>query len=236
MVGEGVTISITVENVGTTASVNTTVEVWHGNSRIDTRDLLPLGPGESRTIDVLWSASSIDSPRKNTLTFKVDPGNKVKELNETNNEVNEDITFVQPPQAKLRNLTVTASKASVKESGEVTVTVTLENDGDEGIALTWDVKDGVTPIEARTPVTVPAKGNKTETFTFKLEGKGEHVITVRILEGGEVAKDENGNDLVMTVTIDVEKKGDDGPGFGAVVALLALFVALSVAIARRRRA
>jgi subtilase family serine protease len=233
-VGDAVTISIKVENVGTKSSENTTLEVWLGNNPISTQDLLILGVGESRTMDVFWPASNILSPNDYNLLVKVDPGNDVKELNDANNEMSATVTFVLPPMPELEGLVVTASKEKVKSGTEITITVSIENTGDAPDLVTFVVKDGETEV-ASEQVTVAAGGNKSETFSFKLKGTGDHTITVSVYKGTDIVLDPLGEELVSDLTVKVTKKPDDNPGFGTLLVALAIIGAVVLLTGQRRR-
>ena len=84
-------------------------------------------------------------------------------------------------------------------------------------------------------IIVSAGGKKTAEFNVTVKGTGEHTYTVKVMEGSEVLKDDEGNDLVLSATVNVEKKKKDGPGPGAIAAAVALLGVALVTIRRRRR-
>jgi subtilase family serine protease len=194
-VGEAVTISITVVNIGTNASEGTILEVRLGNNVIATANLLPLGVGEHRIIDVQWGATEIQSPLEYTILVRIDPDNGIRESDKTNNEVVTTVTFVQPPSAVLDNLVVTADPTKIEDGEKVIVTVSIDNTGDDPAIITITIKDGLTEVGSKSGITVPAGGSKSETFSIKLEGTGDHEITATVYDGSEVAQDPAGNDL-----------------------------------------
>ncbi len=232
--GDGVTISVTVANEGTNASVTTNVEVRLGNNRIGLRELAPLGAGENRTVDVAWPATEITTASTFSIRVIVDPDNQVRELNESNNELVESITFVEPPRAVLTNLTLFASSSKVKEGKEVTLTVTLENVGDTADTITFVLKDGTEEVDSKQAVVIPAGGNKTDTFVIKPKGKGTHEFVVTVYKGSDIVKDPDGKDLEVVAQVKVEEK-DGNPGFGALIAAAAVIAALAAIALRRRR-
>ena len=82
---------------------------------------------------------------------------------------------------------------------------------------------------------MPQGGNKTETFTFKLTGTGDHEITVTLYRGTDVIQDPWGEDMVGTTSVK-DKKKDENPGYVSALAFLALLGAvIAVASAKRRR-
>ena len=231
-VGEAVTISCTIENIGTNSSgITTTVGVWLGNNRILEADLLPLGPGERRTLDMVWPANEIQTPLEYTLIFRVDPDNRIKELDETNNELEAKITFVKPPAPALENLDVTLSKDRVKDGDNVRLTVSIDNTGNAADLITIVVKDGVADVASKQGITVPAGGNKTETFDIKLEGTGDHTLEVTIFRGSEIAQDPTGNDLIDSATVKVTEDGGDGGDFTIMIIIIVVVLLVSVGIA-----
>jgi subtilase family serine protease len=232
--GDPVTISVTVSNNGTTASTTTNVELRLGNNRIGLRELAPLGVGENRTVDMAWAATEIMTASNFFVRIIVDPDNQVRELNESNNELMASITFVEPPQAVLTNLTMFASSSKVDEGKEVTFTITLENTGDIADTVTIVLKDGTEEVDSKQAVVIPAGGNKTETFVVKLKGKGAHEFVVTIYKGSDIVKDPDGLDLEAVAQVEVKKK-DENPGFGAFVAGAAVIAALAAMAVRRRR-
>ncbi|NIP36052.1 MAG: hypothetical protein GWN39_13895, partial [Thermoplasmata archaeon] len=203
-VGEGVTISCTVSNIGTNnTGETTTLGVWLGNNRILQADLLPLGAGESRTLDMVWPANEIQSPMEYTLLFRADPDGRIKELDTSNNDRETKITFVKPPEPVLENLRVTSSDDKVEDGDKVTLSVSIDNSGNAADLITIVVKDGVAEVASRQGVTVPAGGNRTEAFDIELEGTGDHTLEVTIYRGSEIAQDPSGEDLVESVTVKV---------------------------------
>ncbi len=228
-VGEAVTISVKVDNIGTNATGETvTLEVRLGNNRILQTDILDLGAGESRTLDLVWPANEIQSPMIYRLDFRADPDGRLDELDKTNNERQENITFVKPPAPVLENLRVSASEDKVEDGVKVTLTVVIDNSGDAADLITIEVKDGVVPVDSRQGVTVPAGGDKTETFSIKLEGTGDHTLEVTIYRGSEVVQDPSGEDLLESVTVKVTEKVDGGNGLGLIIIIVIVVVILVI--------
>jgi subtilase family serine protease len=227
-VGEAVTISCTVKNVGTLGTdETTTVGVWLGNNRILQTDLVAIGAGESRTLDMVWPANEIQTPLEYTLIFRVDPDNKIKESDTTNNEREEKVTFVTPPAPALENLVVSSSADKVEDGGTVTITVSIDNTGNAADLITIIVKDGVADVASKQSVTVAAGGDATETFDIKLEGTGDHTLEVTIFRGSVVAQDPAGSDLIESVTVKVTKESD-GDGGNTTMIIIAIVVILAV--------
>ncbi len=236
-VGEAVTISITVINIGTNASEGTILEVWRGNNVIATANVPALGVGESRIIDVQWAATEIQSPLEVPIPIRIDPDNDIRESNTSNNEVISTVTFVQPPSAVLDNLVVTADPTKVEDGGKVTVTVSIDNTGDNPAIITITIKDGLTEVGSKLAITVPAGGGKNESFSIKLEGTGDHDITVTVYDGDEVAQDPVGNDLIESVTVEVTAKEDTGSNttLYVVIVVIALVVVVALVFFLRRK-
>jgi len=227
-IGEAVTISVSVENLGTNATPETTiVEVRLGNNRIATADLLTLGAGESRTLDIPWSASGISTPMEYTLLFTVDPDNTIRELDNSNNAREAKITFVKAPEAILENLQVTASAQKVEDGKSVTITVSIDNVGNKADSVSIVLKDGVTEVDSA-QVTVPANGSKSQTFDLKLTGTGDHTITATVYRGGDVVKDPSGDDMTDSVTVKVTEASDDGDGLGLMVIVIVVVIVIAV--------
>jgi subtilase family serine protease len=229
-VGESVTVSVSVRNVGTNASADTTLELRLGNNVIATTSLLALGVGESRTIDVPWSASEIQSPLEYSLSVRLDPDGHVTELNTSNNDLDVKVTFVSPPSPVLDNLEVAVEPSELEDGGEVTITVTVENTGDEAALITIGLKDGVTDVDSKQGITVPAGGSKTETFKVKLKGTGDHVMTVTLYEGDQVANDPSGNPLEEDVVVKVTEKEEEGSNTMLIVVAVVVILVVVVAV------
>jgi subtilase family serine protease len=231
-VGEAVSISITVSNIGTAGTEETTiVAVRLGNNRILQADLLPLGAGEDRTLDLIWPANEIQTPLTYPLTYWVDPDNKIKELDRSNNNATKEITFVNPPAAALENLLVTTSHDEVVDGDKVTVTVSLDNTGDAADLVSIEVKDGLETVASKQSITVAAGGSVTESFDIQLKGTGDHTLEVTIYRGTEVAQDPSGNDLIDSVTVTVTEEGDGGGGLGLMVIVIIVVLLAIVGVA-----
>lgn len=236
-VGEAVTISITVVNIGTNASEGTILEVRLGNNVIATANLLPLGVGEHRIIDVPWGATEIQSPLEYTILVRIDPDNGIRESDKTNNEVVTTVTFVQPPSAVLDNLVVTADPTKIEDGEKVIVTVSIDNTGDDPAIITITIKDGLTEVGSKSGITVPAGGSKSETFSIKLEGTGDHEITATVYDGSEVAQDPAGNDLSRSVMVEVTAKdnGSSNTILYIAIGVIALVVVVALVFFMRRK-
>jgi len=231
-IGEAVSISVTVGNIGTIGTdVTTTVGVWLGNNRILQTDLLPLGAGEYRTLDMVWPANEIVTPLEYTLIFRVDPENRINDADRTNNEAVKKITFVNPPAAALENLVFTSSLDKVEDGDKVKLTVSIDNTGDAADLITIVVKDGLVEVVSKQGVSVPAGGDVTETFDVKLEGTGDHKLEVTIYRGSEVAKDPSGNQLIDSVTVKVTETDGAEDGNGLMIAIIILVVLAIVGVA-----
>jgi len=231
-IGDAVTISCTIENLGSNSSgITTTVGVWLGNNRILEADLLPLGPGERRTLDMVWPANQIQTPLDYTLILRVDPDNSIKELDTANNEQEAMITFVRPPAPELENLEVTVSKDKVKDGTSVGLTVSIDNTGNTADLITIVVKDGLAEVASKQGITVAAGGNRTETFDIKLEGTGDHTLEVTIFRGSEIAQDHTGNDLIDSASVKVTEAGGDGGDLTTMIIIIVVVLLAIVGVA-----
>jgi subtilase family serine protease len=235
-VGDSVTISVLVSNDGTKASTDAPLEVRLGNNRIGQKSIGVLAVGAQTTVEVVWPATEITEPIKYALRVELDPDNVNRETMLDNNVMQVNLTFLKAPAPVLGNLTVTSSAEKVTDGKEVTVTVRLENSGDDAATVRIVLKDGTVEVGSRQAVIVPAGGSKEEMFVVLLKGTGEHVLTATVYKGTDIVKDPSGKDLVVSATVKVEKK-DNGPGFGATAAVMAVMLALAVLalVATRRR-
>jgi subtilase family serine protease len=227
-VGDGVTITVSVRNNGTKASVATQVTLRLGNNLIGQKDLGVLAPGASSDIEVAWAATEILTPMRYPIKVVVDPSNDNRDPDRDNNEWTAGVTFSKAPAPDLRNATITPSKQRVKDGTEVTFTVSVLNVGDAPGTVRISIKDGSTEVASKTGVIVPTGGNKTEPFTLTLKGAGDHAFTV-------VIKPAAGTELSASTTVKVDKKTNGGPGFAAVATLVALAAVAAIAVVALRR-
>ena len=227
-VGDSVTITVSVRNNGTKASVATQVTLRLGNNLIGQKDLGVLAPGASSDVEVAWPATEILTPMRYLVKVVVDPSNDNRDPDRGNNEMTAGVTFSKAAAPDLRNVTITVSKQTVKDGTEITVTVSVANAGDAPGTVSISVKDDLTEVFSRSGIIVPAGGVKNETFKLTLKGTGDHVLTASV-------KGAAGSELTDTETVKVEKKDDGGPGFAAVAALVALAAVAAVAVVALRR-
>jgi uncharacterized repeat protein (TIGR01451 family) len=240
-VGDAVTLSVEVANNGTRASVATIVEVMLGQGSVGQASLGALPVGARSTVVVEWPATEVDAPGTRELRVVVDPSNANGETSREDNTMTVEVAFLRAPAPVLGNLTITSSAPRVEDGGQVTLTVRLENAGDEAATVRLILRDGTSEAGSRQAVIVPAGGSKEEGFAVSLTGKGDHPLEVTVYRGDSVAKDASGRDLVASVTVAVEATGGGGGGTGTIMVVVAVLAAAVIVVVivllvlRRRR-
>ncbi len=173
LVGETVTITVTVQNIGNLEAAGVgyaSFNVYDGTTLIafprGGPGQGPLQPEETWSL-VVWM-DSFTTSGTHTIRVVVDPENKVTESNETNNEATTTIDIVG------KDFTITAYPAgmTIAQGKEATSTITITSIGgfSADISLRCDIRTTKPNITAFIP----------EKLSLSANGKATAILTVRI--------------------------------------------------------
>ncbi|MFH1652250.1 MAG: CARDB domain-containing protein [Chloroflexota bacterium] len=169
--GETVTFTVTVSNQGSGEAGASRATYYVDDAEMSSAEVPGIGPGATETVTFTWTAA-VNSPG---IRFALDSSDTLAESDETNNEK----SFVFAP--AVPDLTVSAidwALNSFQDTGEVTITITVENQGtgtSGGFYLTCfsdDVYLTSTMVDA-----LAAGETKKQVFTWKGDS-GVHKIRV----------------------------------------------------------
>ncbi len=188
--GTPVTVTADVENTGDeVGSIDIVLKV---NGVVIETETVVLGAGESTPIS--WTVT------------KTTPGTYTIDVN------GETATFTveaAPEPAAFETSSLTVTLASVQAGEDVTVTVTVENTGEESGSYTVEVELDGTMIDSES-VTLDGGASTTVTFTVSSETEGSHTVSV--------------DDLSETFTVEAPPAG-----FPWTTAIIAIIVIAAVA-------
>ena len=160
-VGTGVTVSLSVRNLGDgDGSVDTTLAAFEGASPTPffTVTVAPLAASESNVVTIDWTSPSVMGAV--TLRFVVDSADALAESDETNNEASAIIDVRDGPLTTIawQGANATTSRLFVRST--TTFTLQAQDRSDEG-ATAWYRIDGGAATEYAQAVSLPTEGDHT---------------------------------------------------------------------------
>ena len=214
--GDLVTIFATVLNDGTATATDVVVrlaDITDGTPELIGKQRLidTILPGESATVQVTYDVTDKQGDRK--IQFSVDPNNTISETDESDNVALVTLTVAPPPAPNLlvKESNIKFSPASPVEGSEVTISVTVLNEGplDANMVevMFADVTDGNgsgTPIGSLQTIDhIPSGGSGTAQVTYDTTGKvGDRNIQVTADPNNQIAEtDETDNQAETTLSI-----------------------------------
>jgi pimeloyl-ACP methyl ester carboxylesterase len=204
--GETITINATIHNIGEADANNASILFYDGNPAIGTligECVINITVGEAETASIQWNATG----GTHQINALISPYNGFLELNYTNNIANRTI---EVSGHNINLLTITVSKTVVGQTYEMSINVTIENEGDflENFNVTLYSN---TTIIGKQPIGGMPNGTWTTiTFTWNTTGfaKGNYTISAYAWPVlGETDTDDNrftGGVVTVTVAGDLD--------------------------------
>lgn len=133
-VGDALNITAEIRNQGENDADIIIVRFYDGNNTIGDTSIIGLSSNTSKNVSVVWN---VDSVGEHTISVITDPDNHVKEDNETNNVLQQNITIKSRPDLTISNITVNPAYPFEGESAEISIVVS--NIGGTDTEATADV-------------------------------------------------------------------------------------------------
>lgn len=202
--GDFVNIVVNVGNIGNVNATDVEVKAFRGTSQIGslkTIEFLPVN-GSSTVIFVWQAIQGI-----HTIRILIDPDDKIKELNESNNFASVKISvpsssFFMPDLAVVPG-SINLSPNEIKDGDEVIITATITNAGTEdavNVLVTFAI-DGSPMTQQKFISYLSINGTDNASITW-IATKGTHTITVTVDPSNLIDElNETNNDASISVTV-----------------------------------
>lgn len=235
-IGQPMTVSVTVQNQGTTVSSPTTLSIYTSNltgpndvfdpntARIVTSaPIAILNPNQSNTLNLTFTYSSLFGEGFQNLFFVVDVDNDVEETNETNNIAKEVLEATPPQNIDLVILNPTISNSTVLPGNTVTISAQVQNLGSVGAGentlrlylstdTTFDASDSLISGRALTSV-APNSSSAVQSFDYTYPPNGApgtyYVLLVADATGTVFETNETNNVSFVQFTVPAVQPGID---------------------------
>jgi hypothetical protein len=228
-------ISVEVTNLGNKTAKGVEVQFLRGNVEIGELEIIPkIEPGETKTSYTSWNALQ----GLHTIKVILDPDDKIEELNESNNQIMEQIQ-VMPAGYYRSDLNISDADLSIvptdlKEGDQAVITINVHNDGrvnasEVKVLLMLDGDEVANGTIEEIVV------NETASMSFNWTAEeGEHEIQVILDPQNSTSElDETNNNA--SINVDVAEVGVI-PGWYLWVTIIAiLVVGMAVVYVLRRR-
>lgn len=227
--GNPVTISATVWNLGNLNATDVDVRFERGSALVGETSIDFIPFGENRTASVQWVAM------QGIHVFKVtvDPGNAIVELNETNNQASKTITVLSStfyqPDLEISAQNFTLSSDEIKSGDSVVLTAEVFNFGNEGATNVMVVfaVDG-NQVGAQQFIPYIPVNNSREASVAWVATTGHHTLNVTVDPTSQITERSESNNRA-SLSIEVKAAGSGFP-IWIIVAGVAIPLVLAVVI------
>ncbi len=196
--GDTMTLTCTVNNIGESAAVATTVRLAASGIGTFSANLSALSSGASQTVTFNCTAPTSLSAQSITMTALVDPNNLVAESNESNNSK----TIIIPVNALRPDIEIVDSTITDWYAGmEVTVSATVRNRTAQpvpSVAIRLSI-GGVSYTES---IPIAGNGNNLAVFRINIPKAGSYTVELIADPNGALSETDEGNNT-MTKNIQV---------------------------------
>jgi len=239
-VGTTVKVKVTVKNLGAAKAAGVDVAFYdQGLNLIETKTLTELGAGATQVVEIDWTGFT---EGENLVTVRLDPDNKISEIQKDNNEITEtvvgqlsDLQLDGEPVFKVGGLV----KTQVKSGDTFQVEITVKNVGTWGLNLTSVVvrltDQKTNEVQDQTITSLPTRSDAKVTFILVAKKDGDHAFTIKVnpdapATGSIHEKDITNNEVTGTIKVFTPPKTTEIPvmllaalgGIIAVVVVVAL--------------
>ncbi|UCG68775.1 MAG: PKD domain-containing protein, partial [Thermoplasmata archaeon] len=213
--GDTVQIRITVRNIGNEDASNVLVNVYDGdpdaggdNIGSDTQSIPKSG---NRDVFVSWDTTGLSG--LHFIYVVLDPGNSIDESDENNNKASNTITVSGKPDFAIDSEDISLPGGSPKVGDEISIGITIHNDGTDSGRVTYEVYDGDPSVGFRIGTgeeNILSGKEKTVFVVWTPDEGGDHDIHVVLDPDDDVDEaDEDNNEASKIISVE-SKPGDGG--------------------------
>ena len=216
VINEKIPILVKAKNIGKLKSPATKIKLWANNELVGEKKIGALGQERSKTARFYWTPKE----RKTfNLVCMVDPGEKIEEYYEANNEVHEKVEVTAPKYNWfLEPGSIMVNPAEPKAGEEARIYFTIKNRGRSSDSIPYDVLVDGRSIMRSTTILKPDSSyivgvKPHEEIVWKASG-GEHAIKVVLDPGGQFSElDREGCAQELTISPQVPMPPVSGVDF-----------------------
>lgn len=200
-------ISALVRNEGSFAAADINVSFYSGVPGADglllgTRIIQSLVAGQSAPVALDWT--NLQESGEKIIYIQVDPANQITEIREDDNDAFTTVNILTLPDLALASGSIAFSPAAPKEGDPVTITVTVQNKGEQSASnVVVRLSDGSDVLGSQTIPSLTANGTATVSLAFDtVAKKGAYTITAVVDPDNaitEQSKDNNSSSRTLGV-------------------------------------
>ncbi|MDT8317351.1 MAG: CARDB domain-containing protein, partial [bacterium] len=194
---EDIHISAIIRNNGYASAENIVVNFYRGipgsgGLFLGSRTIEALGVGASSTLTVDWT--NIQGSGEKIIYIAVDPDDIVGEIAEDDNEAFTTVQVISLPDLFVAEGSIEIAPVLPREDDQLSIAVTVQNKGGQDAK---DVKvvltDGALTIGEQIIPLVKQNSQATTLFSYRVEGKGTHILAAVVDPDHAVVEQNDGN-------------------------------------------
>jgi flagellar hook assembly protein FlgD len=196
--GGNASISAVVKNEGFSPSQATTADIYLGvpgvdGSLIGTQTVPALVSGQSAAISQDWTNIGVTGEK--IIYVRVDPANLIHEATKADNDAFVTLNILSLPDLAVSTNSITYAPVAPKEGDPVTITVLVQNKGEQGVSNALvRLSEGGIVLADRTIPALASNATGTVSLVYDTTGKkGPHTITATVDPDNLIAEQSKDN-------------------------------------------
>lgn len=205
--GGNASISVLVKNDGFSTAQNVKVNAYkgtasNGGTLLGSQVIPVIQTGQSQLTTVVWPGIAVNGGQ--LITVQVDPDNSIQEISKEDNSTFINLDVLSLPDLAVSTNSVVINPAMPKSGDTVTITVNVQNGGDQEVSnVNVQVKEGGTIIGSTVIPLVSGNSQASGAIAYVNAGQtGSHQITVTVdPENLIVERSKDNNNAIRSFSI-----------------------------------